>query len=163
MAPEVVARIKQKKSGVLKRLLLWFVLRRMNDPDLLSLDKSWHIIHFLLTGDKTMTPHHSPDKPLHNVVMGGTPTQVETGYGPVRVIEKADVKEIATALASVSPESFESKYTIADLNAANLYATPQPGGWDRRELEMVYACIPRLKAFFADAAASNQYVGIAVV
>jgi hypothetical protein len=165
MPPEVVARMKQKTKGLspLKRIFLWFMLRKMNDRNILSLEKSWHVVHFLLTADKTIMPQHLPDKPLHNVVMGGTATPVNSGYGPVRVIEKADVKAIAAALASISPEALKSKYSIAELNAADLYATPRPGGWDSRELEIVYACIPRLKEFFEEAAASNQCVGVAVV
>jgi hypothetical protein len=165
MPLEVVARMKQKTKGLspLKRILLWFMLRKMNDRNILSLEKSWHVVHFLLTDDKTIMPQHLPDKPLHNVVMGGTATSVDSGYGPVRVIEKADVKAIAAALASISPAALKSKYSLAELNAADLYATPRPGGWDSRELDIVYACIPRLKEFFEVAAASNQYVGVAVV
>ncbi len=165
MPPEVLARMKQKMKeiGLFKRMLLWFMLRKMNDRNVLSLDKSWHIVHFLLTGEKSMTPRHLPDNPLHNVVMGGTPTPVDSGYGPVRVIEKADVRMIAAALAAVSPDALKSTYSIAELNAADLYATPKPVGWDAGELEMVFACIARLKEFFTDAAASNQCVAVAIV
>jgi len=169
MPPEVLARMKEKRRnmGVLKRLLVWFMMRKMiakmNDPDLLSLDKSWHTVHFLLTGDKSMTPRHLPDQPLHNVVMGGTPTPIDGPYGPVRILDKPDVKAIAVALASVEPASLKNRYSIAQLNAADTYATPKPGGWDQRELEMVLACIPRLKEFFAAAAASSECVGLAVV
>src|SRR5437660_6090505 len=155
--PEVVAQMKQKmrELGLLKRIFLWFMLRRMNDRNILSLDKSWHVVHFLLTGERTMNPSHSSDNPLHNVVIGGRPTPIDSTFGPVRVIEKADVKKIATALSDVNTDSLRLKYSLADLNAADLYGTPEPGGWDSRELEIVFACIPRLKAFFADAAASN--------
>jgi hypothetical protein len=169
MPPEVFARMKEKRRqmGILKRIMVWFVMRnmmaKMNDPNVLSLEKSWHTVHFLLTGDKSMTPRHLPDQPLHNVVMGGTPTPIDGPYGPVRILEKPDVKAIAAALASVDATSLKRKYSIAQLNAADTYATPKPRGWDERELEIVFACIPRLKEFFANAAASNQCVGLAVV
>jgi hypothetical protein len=40
----------------------------------------------------------TPDaKPLRNTVMGGLPTPVDGPYGPLRILEKADVKAIATA------------------------------------------------------------------
>jgi len=153
--------------GIFKRIIAWFFMRnmlaKMNDPNVLSLEKSWHTVHFLLTGDKTMTLGHVSDQPLHNVIMGGTPTQVDSTYGPVRVLEKKDVKAIAAALAAVDPDSLKSKYSIAELNAANTYASPALGGWDQRELEIIFACIPRLKEFFANAAASDHCVGIAVV
>lgn len=169
MPPEVFARMKEKRKGMgpFKRIMVWLLMRnmmaKMNDPNILSVEKSWHTLHFLLTGDRSMTPRHSPDRPLHNVVMGGAPTPVDGPYGPVRILEKPDVKAIATALASVDPVSLKSKYSLAELNAADTYASPKPGGWNERELEMVFACIPRLKEFFAAAAASNQCVGLAVV
>ena len=166
LPPEMLAQVKarMKTLGLLRRILIWWlVLRKMGNREVLSLDKSWHTIHFLLTGDKSVIPRHLPASPLHNVIMGGRATPVDSAYGPVRVLEKPDVKAIAAALASIDDEALKNRYSIAELNAAQIYGAPKPGGWDVRELAMVYACIPRLKQFFADAAASDECIGIAVV
>ena len=165
MPPEVLARAKQSaaKAGLMKRLMIWFMMRRMNDPRVLSLDKSWHVVHFVLTGDKRMAPFHSKENPLHNVVMGGHAIGIDGTYGPIRVIENNDAKTIATALTLVNIDTLRSKYTLAEINSANLYSTPAPGGWSARDLDIVFACFPRLQVFFADAARSGEDVGLAML
>lgn len=45
---------------------------RERDPRRVDLEKEWHLLHFLLTGDASMKVGHRPDNPLYNVVMGGT-------------------------------------------------------------------------------------------
>ena len=162
MPPERATRMKQKMRPW-QRIIFWLFMRKANNPNVLSVDKSWHTIHYLLTGEKGMTPRHVPDNPLHNVVMGGTATPIDGPYGPVRVLEKADVAAVADALTTVNAQMLREKYSISELNAADTYATPKPGGWSDRELEMVFACIPSLQEFFRRAAAARQCVGIALI
>src|ERR1700742_2219085 len=44
----------------------------MDSPAYLDIDKDGPAIHFLLTGDASMDAVHQPQKPLHNIVFGGT-------------------------------------------------------------------------------------------
>src|SRR5207302_6195207 len=55
--------------------------------DALDIDKSWHLIHFLLTGDTW-----GGDYPLVNVVLGGTELSgTDAGYGPFRYLVHDEV------------------------------------------------------------------------
>lgn len=69
----------------------------------LSLHKSWHCLHFLLTG-KSWEP---ADPPLGNAIMGGAELpdrQQAMGYGPARYLTPAQVAEVASALATFPVE-----------------------------------------------------------
>jgi Domain of unknown function (DUF1877) len=69
------------------------------DGTRLSLYKSWHCLHFLLTGHNA----EMPDTPLGIAVMGGTEIpdhQRVMGYGPARYLNPEQVEQIAAALES---------------------------------------------------------------
>jgi hypothetical protein len=89
----------------------------------LDVDKAWHAIHFLLTG----TPWEGPF-PWNFVVAGGVEIgDVDVGYGPARGFTSVEVREIATALGSLSPESFSSRFNSKAMMSAEIY----PEIWDR--------------------------------
>jgi hypothetical protein len=73
------------------------------DGSELCLHKSWHCLHFLLTG-KSWDP---ADPPLGNAIAGGTEIpdrQGAMGYGPARYLTPIQVREVASALASFPAE-----------------------------------------------------------
>ena len=93
------------------------------EGDLGDLDKSWHGIHYLLTGtaDESGTP-------LEFLVAGGTDVGDEdVGYGPPRVFTSAETRTIATALAAVTDEDLRSRFDPAAMMRAEIY----PKIWDR--------------------------------
>ena len=45
-------------------------LKKIRDPNHFNMEKDWHIIGYLLTGDATMKDEHRPNEPLHNVIFG---------------------------------------------------------------------------------------------
>jgi hypothetical protein len=56
----------------------------------LDIDKTWHVIHFLLNGD----PWNGM-QPLANVVLGGTQISTEDlGYGPARYLTISEVRDV---------------------------------------------------------------------
>ena len=56
------------------------------ENNLLDVDKSWHAIHFVLTGQVWDAPD---DELLSHVVMGGQPLEdMDMGYGPARLLER---------------------------------------------------------------------------
>jgi hypothetical protein len=70
----------------------------------LDIDKTWHIIHFLLNGDAW-----EGSGPLFDAVLGGSQlTDEDIGYGPARFISPAEVAATAHALRSISGEELES-------------------------------------------------------
>ena len=86
-----------------------------------SLGKTWHAIHFALTGSRL-----GGDEPLNFLVTEGTPVgAVDVGYGPARVLTSAQVREVAAALAAIAPDDLGGRLDPGALEANVIY----PGGW----------------------------------
>src|ERR1044071_2559567 len=62
-------------------------IEKSHDPAHFNMEKDWHIIAYLLTGDATLKEEHLPKPPLHNVIFGGLKTSVKTAYGAVRYFD----------------------------------------------------------------------------
>ena len=88
-----------------------------NEPaNYMDLDKSWHCIHFMLTGSAGECAG-----PLGRAVFGGVAIGDDCGYGPARIIDPNQVQTIATALASIDEGNFKSRYAPDAMLAANVY------------------------------------------
>jgi hypothetical protein len=93
------------------------------EGDLGDLDKSWHGIHYLLTG----TAGESGTL-LEFLVAGGTTVGDEDmAYGPPRVFTSAETRAIAAALAAVTDEDLRSRFSPEAMMRAEIY----PEIWDR--------------------------------
>jgi hypothetical protein len=96
----------------------------------LDIDKSWHLIHFLLNGDAWEGPW-----PLGGVILGGTPVSDEDlGYGPARYFTSHEVEDVARALEPISPEELWSRFDADAVRRADIY----PQGWSGAEHEREY-------------------------
>src|SRR4051812_15963954 len=61
----------------------------------LSIEKEWHALHALLTGDLSDPSENKPfPPPLGNVVMGGTEAPIDATYGKVRFLTTSEVREV---------------------------------------------------------------------
>src|SRR5262245_35628292 len=49
-------------------------IKQSHDPRQFDLEKDWHMIAYLLTGDPKINDEHLPGAPLHNVIFGGLKT-----------------------------------------------------------------------------------------
>ncbi len=138
------------------------MLQALESPELdttrVDLEKDWHALHFLLTGDPGENPEHRPRDPLHNAVMGGHDTQLSTGYGPVRCLEAQDVRDIAKALSTISVKDLSKRFSAKAFNEQEIYPNPEPGGWTRREVAGLLKLFPRFVKFFKDAAVAGEIV-----
>jgi hypothetical protein len=122
----------------------------------LDIHKSWHGLHFLLTGDSDMDGT-SVAPPLGNVVMGGTDTQWEACYGMVRYLAVQQVQEVARALGQISEEELRRRYDPVAFRSNEIY----PGGetWDDEdEREALLAVFDQVRVFFAEAATAGEMV-----
>jgi len=116
----------------------------------LRIGKSWHLIHFLLTGDMW-----GGEYPLVNVVLGGNELPgTDAGYGPYRYLVDAEVKTISQALASISAEDLWSRFNVSLVQAAGIYHIPWTGNDDDKEY--VSQNYEALRKYFSDAAASGN-------
>ncbi|MCA9674137.1 MAG: YfbM family protein [Kofleriaceae bacterium] len=112
----------------------------------LDIDKAWHAIHFLLTGEPW-----DGALPLGFVVTGGaTIGDVDVGYGPARAFRSDEVRAIAAALAPITVEHLMTRWEPEAIRAAELYGVDP----DRRDEEAGYVGghFDALEAFVAAAA-----------
>ncbi|MEO6808756.1 MAG: YfbM family protein [Isosphaeraceae bacterium] len=124
----------------------------------LDLDKDWHALHFLLTGESSLLGVTRTPPPLGNIVMGGTDTPFDCTYGKVRVLTPNEVKDVADALGSIPVEGLEARLDPVAFNEARIYPNPMPGGWDRVELESLLEIYPQLVRFFQNAADQGDLI-----
>jgi hypothetical protein len=116
------------------------------NEDGLSLEKSWHVLHYLLTGEAEEAP-----PPLGNAILGGTKIGDELDYGPVRFLTPNQVREVATALASVTKEDLKQRFHLKAMMAANIFPVR-----DKSELELAQDYFDDLSHCYTDAATSGD-------
>lgn len=125
------------------------------DDRWLDVDKAWHAIHYVLTGDSDV-----PRKAtiFSKVVLGGTPIEEEgMGYGPALVVEPEEVREINEALKPASEEWFRERFSLKDMQKKAIYPVMD----DEEEgqfFEYVYDNFKALKEFYIEAEKAGQGV-----
>jgi uncharacterized protein DUF1877 len=116
------------------------------EPDVLELDKSWHTLHYLLTGSAEPS-----DSALGRAILGGKEIGPDLGYGPARLLTSSEVQEIASALAPVSAEDLTRRFNLDKMIASEIYACRDEG-----ELDLALEHFERLKPFYAESAARGS-------
>ncbi|SRR5579864_493581 len=94
-----------------------------------SLEKDWHVLHYVLNGTT-----EGGDGPLADAVLGGDEIPDVEGlmsFGPIRYLSPERVAAVAKALAIVNPQELVSKLDRKDAEAKQIYlAHTLPEGWD---------------------------------
>ena len=81
-----------------------------------DIDKSWHAIHYLITGSS------EPDgTPSGDAILGGRPVGSDLGYGPARLVEPEHAKRIAESLRSINLEVAYENLDRSTANEADVY------------------------------------------
>lgn len=88
--------------------------------DFLDVDKSWHGIHFLLTGAVT-----GGEAPLAWVVFAPTPIGENLSHGPARLLMPNEVVEVSKALAPMTADKLKRRCDWKVMNEREIY----PQGW----------------------------------
>jgi hypothetical protein len=119
----------------------------------LSLDKAWHGVHYVLCGDVEPGPTL-----LSQAVMGGVDLGDDdegfSGYGPARCFNAARVAELSQALSRPELES-EAAVRFDAVRMSQLEIYP---GWRSSDAEWVMDAFRRLRDFYADAAAHGRAI-----
>jgi len=116
------------------------------DENGLNLEKSWHVLHYLLTGKAEDAP-----PPLGNAILGGHEIGGDLGYGPARFLAPNEVREVAAALAAISKDDLAARFDLDAMIAMHIYPVR-----DDSELEMAQHYFEHLSRYYADAAASGD-------
>lgn len=115
----------------------------------LDVDKAWHAIHFLLTGEAW-----TGDWPLGFIVVGGNEIgDDDVGYGPARGFTSGEVAEIDRALSGIDAPTLLSRWDSAAVRAAELYAV-DPDALDD-EADYVGSYYEQLRAFVHELASAG--------
>jgi len=112
---ELEARIQELSSGPESEESLLLARAEM-DEKRLDLGKSWHLLHYLLTGSADSAP-----PPLGNAILGGTPIGPDLGYGPARFLTPRQVAEVAEALAAIEPAELTQRFDPVAIERADIY------------------------------------------
>lgn len=126
------------------------------DPDAeLDLDKAWHGLHFLLSGQAWEV-----SKGAGEAILGGEPIGDDRGYGPACLYAPDLVREVAAGLNAVDGDELRRRFDPRALSAAEIY----PEIWDEGDeaFEYLAAHYSDLCAFYRTAAAHGRAVLIAI-
>lgn len=89
----------------------------------IDLDKSWHAIHYLLTGTAW-----EGDPPLNFLVQGGKEIgDIDVGYGTARAFSSSEVRTILDAIEPITQQTLEGRFNGAAMMKLEIY----PEIWDR--------------------------------
>ena len=113
----------------------------------LSLEKSWHSLHYLLTGKAEEAP-----PPLGNAILGGMPIGDQMGYGPARFLTPEQVREVSLALNAVTMNDLFARFDIELMAASNIYAC------EGEEIEQMQYYFANLTRYYNDAATKGNAI-----
>jgi hypothetical protein len=127
----------------------------MPEPEL-DLGKSWHAIHYLLTG----TAWDTGDGVAGAAIFGGDEIGDDGGYGPARVLNPDLVRTVAAALDAVDAQTLRARFDADAMAAAQIY----PNVWTRGAADVngFIAEFVELCQFYRAAADNGQAVLLAI-
>jgi len=115
---------------------------------LLELDKSWHGLHYLLTGTAW-----EGEPPACFLLRGGSVILPDDGEGATRVLSKTEVRDLAAFLAGLPAGEVKARFVWETMMELQIY----PQIWDRPAAEddtrgWLMGCYGQLEQFVASAA-----------
>lgn len=131
--------------------------RMQGDPEedyaLITLDKAWEGVLFLLTGQGLRKNKH----PLARILFSEqvVDEELDMGYGPVEYLLPDEVQTLSAEIAPLTPEVMATRFDADKMTALYIY----PEIWhEEGAVEYVVAFYMELKDFFARAANNNEVI-----
>lgn len=121
--------------------------------DVLSLDKAWHGVHYLLCGESEPGPTL-----LSQAVLGGSALGDDdegfSGYGPARYFTAEQVAQLAAQLSAPELEAEAAgRFDAGRMEELGIYP-----GWKASEADWVMDGLRRLRDFYAEAARKGNAI-----
>jgi Domain of unknown function (DUF1877) len=88
----------------------------------LSLEKSWHILHYLFTG------HSGVASAPGDYLLTGESLGEDVGYGPARLHEPAAARAFSAFLQALDEVRLHSRINLAEMDRLHVYGTPRVAG-----------------------------------
>ncbi|MEU7904355.1 YfbM family protein [Actinoplanes sp. NPDC049118] len=127
----------------------------MPEPEL-DLEKSWHGVHYLLTGTAWAT-----DDGAGAAILGGDEVGEDGGYGPARILGPERVRAVAASLDALNVETLRARFDPDAMAVADIY----PLGWADIADDFDRCLAPyfiQLRDFYRSAASNGQAVLLAI-
>ena len=135
-------------------------LARRGDPasgkrEVLSLDKAWHGVHYLLAGTAEPGPELRSQAVLGGVELGDDPEGF-SGYGPARYFRAARVRELSDELRrpEVDTEA-AARFDPAKMSQLRIYPGWRAGEQDK---DWLLSAFQRLRDFYSSAAGQERAI-----
>jgi hypothetical protein len=122
------------------------------DPErLLDLHKSWHVLHYLFTGEV------DGGTPPADALLGGRELGDDMGYGPPRLHEPAAASAFARFLAPLTVAELQRRIDLPRMSALGIYCCEDGDDGSADEInEDVAHYFPLLQSFVAEAAKNGN-------
>jgi hypothetical protein len=123
--------------------------------EVLSLEKAWHGVHYLLAGAAEPGPELRSQAVLGGVELGDDPEGF-SGYGPARYFRASQVRELSEELRRPEVESeAAARFDPAMMSQLEIYP-----GWSAAEQdkEWLMDAFKRLRDFYSSAAANGRAI-----
>lgn len=118
----------------------------------LHLDKSWHILHWLYTGQAWGGP-----MPAAMLLEGGREVGEDLGYGPARIVTAEPTAQFAQFLAGQSVAALQARIDARAMMQNNIYCVDDDGIATRTDIAAEVAhYAPLLTKHVQDAAQKQQ-------
>jgi hypothetical protein len=115
----------------------------------LTLEKHWHVLHYLLTGG-------AAPKPLPaGALLGGDKIGNDLGYGPARLLAPEQVAEFAEYLAGQDLRQLLQRFDMRKMRSAKVYGAPDDNDAEQAAL-WVSVFLPKFRKFVAQARDSGD-------
>lgn len=132
-----------------------FMFEPENKDSQCCIDKAWHAIHYTLTGEVW---GDSKGDILGQLVLGGVPVNDEDmGYGPMRLLDKGIVSQIADAMDEWDETAFREKFNLKDMAENDVYPVMDEEN-EEVFFDYVWKSLDALKQFFKDAVQKDQNI-----
>ena len=112
---------------------------------ILSLETSWHVLHYLFTG------HVSPDGSPGDLLLAGEDVGEDIVEGPARLHDEARTREFGQFLGGLDLARLQERIDLKEMRRVGVYGIPfEPGaeaGYEDVLREEVAFCVPRLRDY----------------
>jgi len=156
MPQALIAQLRGKLAAAppQQRSALEQKLQEAGNPRSLGLDKSWHLVHYVLSGSRSLDIAGPGSPATEQIILGIHKTAYDVGYGPALYLFADEVQHCASVLASISDASLRHRLDGSKKYQQEIYG----GGWsgDAEEGQFILDVIATMRSFFVDAAASGD-------
>jgi hypothetical protein len=144
-----------EETGLMDKLVSSFGFRRTEklappreEGDEIDLDKSWHLMHFLLTGSADST-----DGP-ESFIVGDWPSigEVEIGWGKAWAIDSAGIRRFDQVLKGVDEAALFARFDTGEMTEQDVYLGDAFEGDEKTGCEYVLEYLFILRTFVDEAA-----------